>query len=66
MVFYVVPLHYTHIMVHPDHDLAWFEKHWEGYAPWIKKVSRGMKSFEKSFVKSVSQSLDGSKSEAVQ
>lgn len=56
MMFHETPHYYGSFILHPDHGLAWFEKHWKGYAPWIKEVKTDMKSFVESF----GQSLDGS------
>lgn len=39
------PYYYASIILHPDHGVAWFEKHWKGYVPWIKEVKTGMKKF---------------------
>ena len=45
MVTHEALYYYASIILHHDHDLAWFEKHWEGYASWVKEVRTGMKSF---------------------
>lgn len=42
---YETPYYYASIILHPDHGIAWFERHWKGYAPWIKEVKTGMRKF---------------------
>lgn len=39
------PYYYAAIIIHPDHGITWFERHWKGYAPWIKVVKTRMKNF---------------------
>ena len=56
---YETPYYYTSIILHPNHGVTWFEKHWKGYGPWIKEVKTGMRRFVVSF----GQSLEGSEDE---
>ena len=48
-MFHETPYYYASIIVHPDHGLDSFKKHWKGYAPCIKEIKTGMESFAESF-----------------
>lgn len=59
---YETPYYYASIVLHHERGVDWFEKHWEGYAPWIKEVKTVMRKF----VLSCGQSLEGNVDGAVQ
>lgn len=55
---YQTPYYYASIILHPDHGVAWFDKHWKGYAPWVKKVKTGMKDFVITYGKTLEGDAD--------